>query len=266
MKIIFLGTAQDGGIPQIGCNCFHCKSNTRTAASIVIDSDEDCIVLDVTPDFRQQYITLNSLYDKKISALYLTHAHWGHYGGLPLLGKEAWNVKNLKVFLSRKFYSYLNDNEPFRSMFQRKNLIPEIIEDGEMTCHNIEPVRVPHRDEFSDTYGFIIKSYDKKILYLPCFDLITNDLEQKIDAMDLTILDGTFFSNHELKGRDIKKIPHPRIEDSIEMFKSISDRVIFTHLNHSNPVVDKKSEQYRIVRDAGFRVADDWDEINISEV
>ena len=73
MILRFLGTAQDGGIPQAGCNCDNCLNYKRTAASIVLLNGSDAVVLDITPDFRHQWSELSKLYPVELKAIFLTH-------------------------------------------------------------------------------------------------------------------------------------------------------------------------------------------------
>jgi len=259
MKLIFLGTAQDGGVPQAGCRCRNCLNINRTAASIALIEDSKAILIDCTPDFRLQYKMLMEKFDVSLSAIYLTHAHWGHYGGLPLLGKEAWNTKNLPLFLSGRFHDFLGGQEPFASLFRNGNLDARIIQHMETTDHNITPILVPHREEFSDTFAFLLILNEKRVLYMPDIDRIDDAIGDLIRSVDLTIIDGTFYNDAELPERDISTIPHPHIENSIVQFQNISDRIIFTHLNHSNPALDEKSAERSSLERLGFRVADDGD-------
>ena len=76
-----------------------------------------------------------------------------------------------------------------------------------------------------------------------------------------------FYSKEEISGRNIKKIPHPLIEDSLTLFNSLNARhrkkVFFTHLNHTNRVLDKASSEYANVIDCGYNVAEDGQTFNI---
>ena len=261
MKLVFLGTAQDGGVPQVGCNCMNCRKYRRSAASIALVDGSEVILIDITPDFRAQYSLLIERYDANLSAVYLTHAHWGHYGGLMLLGKEGWNVSGIPLHLSRRFFDFLNANEPFRSLFTGGNLIDHIIEDHWVTKHGIKPIEVPHREEYSDAFGFMFRLNEKNVLYLPCVDSLDAGVCDLIRSVDLAIIDGTFYDDAELFHRDITLIPHPCVVDSLREFDNIPNRIIFTHLNHTNPLLNRDGFQAEELRNRGFIVADDWDVI-----
>ncbi len=258
-KILFLGTAQDGGVPQAGCSCTNCRSHQRNTASIAIIDGNDSILIDVSPDFRRQFAALSAMSDVQIEAVYLTHAHWGHYGGLMIVGKESWNVQGMPVYLSRRFSEFLTSNQPFRSLFTTGNLVARTLGEDMPTHHGITPVLAPHRGEFSDVFGFRIDLNGKQVLYLPDTDEFDEKLQNLIRKMDISIIDGTFYSVSEIGHRDISQIPHPRVVDSAEIFADIADRIIFTHLNHTNPLLRENSAQRKKIEKMGYRVAMDGD-------
>ena len=73
----------------------------------------------------------------------------------------------------------------------------------------------------------------------------------RIFDIDEALIDGTFWSMEELPGRNISEIPHPTIQDSLQLLgKKMEDdpEISFLHLNHSNPVNDINSKQRKILR------------------
>ncbi|MDX1643157.1 MAG: pyrroloquinoline quinone biosynthesis protein PqqB, partial [Thermoanaerobaculia bacterium] len=76
--------------------------------------------------------------------------------------------------------------------------------------------------------------------------------------VDVALLDGAFYSPDELPGRDLEAIGHPLISDSMDRFQALVDagrvEIYFTHLNHSNPVLDPEGPERREVERRGFRV------------
>ena len=78
--------------------------------------------------------------------------------------------------------------------------------------------------------------------------------------IDYGLIDGTFWSSQELSHRDILKIPHPPIFQTIEMLgkKDVNDpEIIFFHLNHTNPVTNIYSKESLILSELGWQVAKD---------
>ena len=72
---------------------------------------------------------------------------------------------------------------------------------------------------------------------------------------DIAIVDGTFYNKTEISSRDITEIPHPFIEETKELLKDSSSRIIFTHINHTNPVNDPVSEASGAVLQSRFEIA-----------
>jgi len=119
VEAILLGTAQDGGLPQAGCDCQHCRAahedprQRRWVACLgLVDRDtRQSWIIDATPDFREQLHLLQSLTPEcRLSGILLTHAHAGHYAGLIHLGREAWNTERMPVYASQRMASCATSN------------------------------------------------------------------------------------------------------------------------------------------------------------
>ena len=83
MEVIFLGTGTSQGVPVIACNCEVCKSkdpkDNRLRSSIIINTDNNSILIDSGPDFRQQMLRENI---DDLDAILYTHSHKDHISGL----------------------------------------------------------------------------------------------------------------------------------------------------------------------------------------
>ncbi len=270
-EVVLLGVAQDGGRPQPGCAkpcCIGLSSNDISYPTSlgVIESDQIHLI-DVTRHLANQ---LQYLGNRIPNYVWLTHAHFGHVDGLGLFGRETMNAKGIPLYASKKMQQLINDTPQWRIMVEQGVFIPrEIsnnnkIEFGELT---IEPILVPHRDELSDMHAFVISSSQNKVLYLPDHDTWEetlsmyncHDIRQwlKSLAIDIALIDGTFWSEDELQSRNQEKVPHPPIKQTIEMlgYKQQGDpEIYFIHLNHTNPVYDQWSEQHAQVIEMGWKI------------
>ena len=124
------------------------------------------------------------------------------------------------------------------------------------------PFRVPHRDEYSETVGYRIDGPEKSAVFIPDIDkweMWDTDIRKVIRSVDYALLDATFFRDGKLPGRDMSKIRHPFVSESMELFESFSNedkaRVIFIHMNHTNPLLRDGSAEQAEVEKRGFRVA-----------
>ena len=272
-----LGTIQDGGIPHMGCskeccvNYFEHKSIRIGVSSIGVSNFkyETNYIVDATPDvnFQLQALIGNTNPSEKLDGIFLTHAHMGHYVGLLNFGRESLNSNNIPVYLMPKFFDFISNNGPWDQLVSLNNIkLQRIYNNEKVILHNnlsFTPILVPHRDEYSETVGYLIKGNRKRALYIPDIDKWAKwniSITEMIKNVDYAFLDGTFFDEKEINNRDISEIPHPFIIESLELFNNLENidkaKVYFIHLNHTNPVLNKNSEEYKRVILSGFNVAE----------
>jgi pyrroloquinoline quinone biosynthesis protein B len=274
MKVKVLGSGQDAGIPHIGCFCQTCNKarinpeQRRLGPSIGLFDGEgrECYIIDASPDFKYQLdMVMEEIPEDKregrlaISGIFLTHAHFGHTIGLLQLGKEALYVKELPVFCTGEMADFLQNNHPFRLLVERENIVfKEIYPDKERDFEDFTliPFSVPHRHEVADCVGFSIfsKKSNKTLIYIPDTDQWTEGILERIRKADIALIDGTFYSRGEISRFD--DVPHPPIEDTMNVLKEIETDIFFTHINHTNPINIDGEERHHM-EDLGFKMAFD---------
>jgi pyrroloquinoline quinone biosynthesis protein B len=116
--------------------------------------------------------------------------------------------------------------------------------------------------------GFLVRGPRAAVFYVPDTDSWAawgERLDEVLAEVDVALVDGTFYSRDELPDREVSEIGHPLITDSLERFGEAVRggrlRVLFTHLNHSNPALDPNGPERRAIERAGFRVLEDGEEI-----
>ena len=190
----------------------------------------------------------------------------GHYTGLMYFGREALNAKEIPVYAMPRMYDYLKSNGPWSQLISLKNIqLQKLKADSTIKLTDkisVTPILVPHRDEFSETVGYSIKTGNKTILFIPDIDKWQKwdrDIKQLVKRYDHLFLDGTFYKDDELPGRNMSEVPHPFIQESVDLFSELSliekQKVWFIHFNHTNPLIDKSSKQYKEVKSKGFNIA-----------
>ncbi len=276
-QVYVLGIAQDGGFPHLGCakKCCavaweHPEIKRSVVALAVVDTpSRQWWLVEATPDIKEQLQNFKMLtggrYPYLPAGIFITHAHIGHYTGLMQLGREVMNTKNVPVFAMPKMKVYLETNGPWSQLATLGNIkLEPIAADSTVRLSGalaITPFLVPHRDEFSETVGFKLKTGDKKFLFIPDIDKWSKwqrNIIEEVKAVDIALLDGTFYSDTELPGRNMSEVPHPFILETMQLFRDESDatraKVHFIHFNHTNPLLLDKKKQHEVTK-AGYKIA-----------
>ncbi len=279
--VVVLGIAQDGGAPHAGCEKLCCEELWKTeqkekvsCIGIVDPRTKKSWIIDATPDFAYQMRILKNFHNTEISGIFLTHAHMGHYIGLLHLGREVMGTNNIPVFAMPKMKTFLENNGPWNQLILLNNIdLREIKNNREIKLGEqllIEPFLVPHRDEYSETVGYRIMSDNKSLVYIPDIDK-WNKWDQNIFQVvlntDFALLDGTFYDQNELPGRDMDEIPHPFIIETIETLYNLNTKnrkkIYFIHFNHSNPAIKKNGPASYVIKSKRFNVAREGDRFNL---
>ena len=269
VEAVVLGIAQDGGVPHLGCRQELCVRARRDPAErklvaslgLVDRSAGRRFVIDATPDFAAQVDRLGGLPD----AILLTHAHIGHYLGLAQLGREVLGAKRLPVYCTASMARFLRDNGPWKRLVALENIEIHEIQPG--VEFRLTPLlratamRVPHRDEDSDTVAYLVAGPNRQLLWLPDIDK-WEKWDQSITRLVsekrlLAFLDGTFFSVDEIPGRSIRDIPHPLVPETVARFGQVPgppSKVFFVHLNHTNRLLWDAAARRDLER-KGFGIA-----------
>ncbi len=257
-EIVVLGVAQDAGIPHLGCNQELCRSIREgrrrpervSSLGLVNRLLGVSYLFDATPDMVSQLGTLNG--GQPPTAVFLTHAHIGHYTGLMFLGRESLNAKGVPVYGSERMAGFLRTNGPWSQLVSLSNIeVRAMAPDAAVPLADgvrVVSFTVPHRDEFTDTVGYLIERGSKRALFIPDIDQWSKwprSIRTLADSVDLAFLDGTFASADELPGRSIADIPHPLIPQTRELLRGSRAGVWFIHLNHTNKELGQKD----VVRD-----------------
>ncbi|MXO82637.1 MBL fold metallo-hydrolase [Altererythrobacter aestiaquae] len=273
-ELVVLGAGQDAGAPQIG-NADDDGPRLLPSSLAVIDRENgQRFLFDASPAISEQLAMLDAIAPPKdglgLDGIFLTHAHIGHYLGLAYLGREAAGASNVPVYAMPRMAEFLRTNGPWSQLVSLGNIeLREMTADGFVVTSDefgVLPFSVPHRDEYSETVGFVLMTPDRRAIYLPDIDSWEAFLDQEngepealVAGIDYLFVDATFYDDDELPGRDMSKIPHPRVIETMEALKQLtaSDhaKVHFIHYNHTNPIRDPDSAESREAKAKGFNIA-----------
>jgi pyrroloquinoline quinone biosynthesis protein B len=274
--VVVLGTGQDAGVPQMGCDSPFCRKAWKnvklrrmvSSIALVDPAGKERWIFDATPDLPEQFQLLKETtkdFSNSLAGIFLTHAHIGHYTGLMYLGRESMNSNGVKVYAMPRMKRMLETNAPWSQLVSLKNISLQPIADREKInlseSLSVEPFLVPHRDEFSETVGFKIISGSKSLIFIPDIDKWqkwTESLETVVRSSDFVLLDGTFYEDGEIL-RPMSEVPHPFDSETMELLKDLpakeKSKVFFIHFNHSNPLVQGVSKKIKELKTKGFNAA-----------
>ena len=265
--LVVLGTLQDGGSPHMGCvkDCCATERPNDYVVSLGVIDESKHLLFDASPDIVEQTNYLQSISPAKDLAIFLTHAHMGHYAGLIHLGRESANTNQTPVYAMPRMAQFLRSNGPWSQMVDLENISIQPIQNKTPVFVSprltVTPLVVPHRDEFSETVGFLVEGQSKRALYIPDidkWDLWDIDINTLVTQVDYAFIDATFFEDGEIP-RPMSEVPHPFVEESITRFKSLAieekNKIYFIHLNHTNPARDPVYEGRIAIEKKGYRFA-----------
>jgi phosphoribosyl 1,2-cyclic phosphate phosphodiesterase len=226
MKVTFLGTGTSTGVPTLGCRCEVCRSvdphDKRTRPSLLLEFDGRAVVIDTSPDFRQQALRQDL---NRLDAVVFTHDHADHIFGLddvrvfylrskipiPIYADER------TMGTIRRVYKYIFDQDyPYGGLAK---LDPHVI-DGpfDLWGEGIIPLQVFHGS--LPVLGFRFG----RAAYVTDFSTIPEPTVPLLEGLDVLILDA------------LRREPHPShstVGQSLKWVERLKPRrAFFTHIAH----------------------------------
>lgn len=224
-----LGSGTSMGVPTIGCTCAVCHSSDprdrRTRPSILLEFGGKVVLIDTTPDFREQAIREKI---RQIDAVIYTHTHADHILGIDDLrplsyhrhGKIPLYARPEAADFLRTMFRYIFDADYKFGGLARLELKPI---DGEFQLfgQRFEPIPIIHGE--TEIYGYRFGS----AAYLTDFNQIPESSFPRLQNLDVLFLDG------------LRHTPHPThstVKNSIQIADRLqAKRVFFTHICHDLP-------------------------------
>jgi phosphoribosyl 1,2-cyclic phosphate phosphodiesterase len=226
MRLTFLGTGTSTGVPTLGCRCEVCRSadphDKRTRPSVLLEFDGRAVVIDTSPDFRQQALRQGL---DRLDAVVFTHDHADHIFGLddvrvyylrhkipiPIYADER------TMASIRRVYKYIFDQDyPYGGLAK---LDPHII-DGpfDLWGESLIPLQVFHGS--LPVLGFRFG----RAAYVTDFSNIPESTAALLEGLDVLVLDA------------LRREPHPShstVEQSLKWVERLKPhRAFFTHIAH----------------------------------
>lgn len=224
IRVTILGSGTSKGVPEVGCYCPVCRSESekdkRTRCSALVETRGLKLLIDVSPDFRQQALTADIT---DLDAALITHSHYDHVGGLD----------DLRPFCAGgKFTIYLRKdvNEDLHRRLDycfRESLYPGVpsfdmheIDETPFMIKGVKiiPINVLHGK--LPIVGYRIGDF----AYVTDAKTIPEEEMEKLQNLDVLILNGLRFKDH---------FAHFTVDEALEMIKTLKPkRAYLTHFNH----------------------------------
>ena len=165
MKVTFLGTGTSQGIPVIACDCKVCTSenpkDNRLRTSILIEENNQTIVIDTGPDFRQQMLRENV---QKLDAIVFTHQHKDHVAGMDDI--RAFNYKfkkDMDIYCTAEVEEALIREFPYVFSAYKYPGVPEIkvhnIKNEPFIINGVELIPIEGLHYKLPVFGYRIKDF-----------------------------------------------------------------------------------------------------------
>jgi pyrroloquinoline quinone biosynthesis protein B len=234
LRVVILGAAAGGGVPQWNCGCPVCRAARnedpelqRTQASIAFSVDgAHWFLVNASPDLRQQLIATKQLHPadgqlrhSPIAGVILTNGEVDAVAGLLSMREGSpftvfAHSKVLAILKSNSIFNVLDENKVRRQAIEIDQAFEPSLPDGSASGIEILPFAVPGKSAWylegrahpagnegaGDTLGLRItdQATGKQLYFLAACAGVTDELKSRLRGAAAVLFDGTVWRDDEL--------------------------------------------------------------------
>ncbi len=226
MKFTFLGTGTSQGVPVVACQCPVCSSanpkDKRLRASVMIETENLCLVIDAGPDFRQQMLVHKV---RHLNGILITHEHVDHIFGLDDIRAFNWVQKQSTDIYAeervqiaiRRIFDYVFATFKYPGIPQ---MHLHLIENKPILIDDLEIIPIRGYHYKLPVFGFRFG----KIAYVTDVNRLENTEIDKLRGLDVLVLNALRKEVH---------ISHYNLSQALEIINEVKPgKAYLTHLSH----------------------------------
>lgn len=293
MRVVLLGTAAGGGVPQWNCACAHCRA---VRAGGAVARMQDCLavsadggswyLLNASPDIRTQLLSCSALApgpgprETPLRGVLLTDGELDHTVGLFQLkeapGLSVWSPKAVARTLPAREVVRHYQTWEWRAVGSTVELDGLQVAVAPISAKRPKYSTVAEAGPWVVAYRITDPVTGGSVVYAPCLADWPADFDEFCAGADCVFLDGSFYGGDEMSTatcggvgsraqRAMGHLPMAGAGGSLERIGRTSEhtRWVYTHLNNTNPVLDTRSSAYAALRAAGAEILDDGTELTL---
>ncbi|MGV8984789.1 MAG: pyrroloquinoline quinone biosynthesis protein PqqB [Cypionkella sp.] len=294
LKVVILGSAAGGGVPQWNCNCPVCRQawadlglrNTQVSAAISADGGRHWFLINASPDIRQQILDTPALHPAKgqlrhspIAGVILTNAEIDAIAGLLSLREGTpfalhAHPRVLGTLAENSIFDVLNRALVPRIPMLLDQPFEPLLPDGTPSGLVVEAFAVPGKPAWymedaggdpGDTIGLKLQASgsDDAVFFIAACAEVTPDLAARLQGAKLVMFDGTLWQDDELIRAGLgsktgQRMGHLSMSGSGGTVAALADldigQRVFVHINNTNPALLANSPERQKLNAAGWRV------------
>lgn len=291
LKVVILGSAAGGGVPQWNCNCRVCAAawadpslrNTQVSAAISADDGRHWFLINASPDIRQQILDTPALHPAKgslrhspIAGVILTNGEIDAIAGLLSMRESSpfalhAHPRVLSTLAENSVFGVLNPALVPRIPMHLDQPFEPLLPDGTPSGLLVEAFAVPGKPAWymegaaadpGDTIGLRLQAQagGEAVYFIAACAEVTPDLATRLSGAALVLFDGTLWQDDEMIRAGLgqktgQRMGHLSMTDTLAALDGLDiGQRVFVHINNTNPALLPGTAERSMATAAGWHI------------